>query len=404
MKTRIPIFCMIILSLVVFIPQASACSCAADRTIEDSFLEADNVIFSGTVTGIKEQQRTFLVTFEIDQSWKGIPDDITSINTMTSQSSSMCGYNFTANQSYLVEAYGKWDQTPQVSICDSTTLLDFAHEQISFLNKQPLVDSENIDERLEMTKEFLDNNEFEQAIILHTDIDYTSKHVVVTIASEEFTQEHTAEYYEENLENWIPFDTRIRVAKAAVAEDEQTFAFLDSVIIPSPDFDIETAFKVTNPDDCHGESRYGGAWEWIDGECIIADPPPDFKIIPRKYIFAAPLQQIKAGVALIDIQCNDGKNVVYKRDRMRAACVTQETENKLIFERGWATMRLGLPATDDLGRDLCGWYGGEWDNLPRQCHGLKYPLLCSMSGGDIIDATCFIPSTTGVAPVEPIRN
>jgi len=135
MKTRIPIFCMIILSLVVFIPQASACSCAADRTIEDSFLEADNVIFSGTVTGIKELQRTYLVTFEIEQSWKGIPIDVTSINTMTSQSSSMCGYNFTANQSYLVEAYGKWDQTPEVGICGSTTLLDFAHEQISFLNK-----------------------------------------------------------------------------------------------------------------------------------------------------------------------------------------------------------------------------------------------------------------------------
>jgi len=352
MKTVIPLIFIVVLSLVVFIPQVSACSCAADRTIEDTFAESDNVIFSGTVTGIKELQRTFLVTFEIDQSWKGIPVDVTSINIMTFQSSSMCGYNFTANQSYLVEAYGKWDQTPEAGICGVTTLLDFAHEQISFLNKQLLVDSENIDERLEMTKEFLDNNEFEQAIILHTDIDYTSKHVVVTIASEEFSQEHTAEYYEENLENWIPFDTRIRVAKAAVPEDERTFAFLDSVIIPRPDYDIVTTFKVTNPDDCHGESRYGGAWEWIDEECIIVDPPADFKIIPRKYIFAAPLKQIKAGVALIDIQCNDGKNVVYKRDRMRAACVTQDTENKLIFERGWATMRLGLPATDDHGSHL----------------------------------------------------
>jgi len=85
MKTRIPIFCMIIFLLVVFIPQVSACSCAADRTIEDSFSEADNIIFSGTVTGIKEQQRTFLVTFEIEQSWKGVPDDVTSINIMTFQ-------------------------------------------------------------------------------------------------------------------------------------------------------------------------------------------------------------------------------------------------------------------------------------------------------------------------------
>ncbi len=140
MKTRIPIFCMIILSLVVFIPDSSACSCAAGRTIEDSFSEADNVIFSGTVTGIKEQQRTFLVTFEIDESWKGIPNDVTEIKTMTAQSSATCGYNFEDKKSYLVEAFGMWDQTPVVSICDSTTLLDSAHEQVSFLNKQTVDD------------------------------------------------------------------------------------------------------------------------------------------------------------------------------------------------------------------------------------------------------------------------
>ncbi len=126
---------MVVLSLVVFIPQASACSCI-EPNIENAFAEADNVIFSGTVTGIKEQQRTYLVTFEIDQTWKGIPGDVTDINIMTAQSSATCGYNFTENQSYLVVAYGKWNQTPEVSICDSTTLLDFAHEQISFLNKQ----------------------------------------------------------------------------------------------------------------------------------------------------------------------------------------------------------------------------------------------------------------------------
>ena len=137
MKTRIPIFCMIILSIVVFIPQASACSCAADRTIEDSFTEADNVIFSGKVVSIEELQRTFLVTFEIDQSWKGIPHGVTDIKTMTFQSSATCGYNFVEQQSYLVEAYGEWDQTPEVSLCGSTTSLDFAHEQISFLNKIP---------------------------------------------------------------------------------------------------------------------------------------------------------------------------------------------------------------------------------------------------------------------------
>ncbi len=118
------------------IPQVSACSCAAEWNIEDDFDENDIVIFSGKVTNIKQQQRTFLVTFEIDQSWKGIPDDIANINTMTSQFSSACGYDFEAQESYLVVAYGKWDQTPNVSTCDSTTILDFAHEEISYLNNQ----------------------------------------------------------------------------------------------------------------------------------------------------------------------------------------------------------------------------------------------------------------------------
>jgi len=118
------------------IPQASACSCAAEWNIEDDFDENDIVIFSGKVTNIKQQQRTFLVTFAIDQSWKGIPDDIANINTMTSQFSSACGYDFEAQERYLVVAYGKWDQTPNVSTCDSTTILDFAHEEISYLNNQ----------------------------------------------------------------------------------------------------------------------------------------------------------------------------------------------------------------------------------------------------------------------------
>jgi len=94
-----------------------------------------------------------------------------------------------------------------------------------------------------------------------------------------------------------------------------------------------------------------------------------------------PLKQIKSGVALIDVKCNEGKHVVYKRDRMSAACVTQETENKLIFERGWATMRLGLPATDNLPRDLCNFYQGKWLSDYKECNLLETPLQCSLLGG-----------------------
>ena len=87
------------------------------------------------------------------------------------------------------------------------------HEYWCFSVPDDALTPENIDERLEMTNEFLNNFEFDQATILHTEINYVSKQVVVTIASEEFTEEHTAEYHKENLKNWIPFDTRIVVAR-----------------------------------------------------------------------------------------------------------------------------------------------------------------------------------------------
>ena len=80
------------------------------------------------------------------------------------------------------------------------------------------VTSENIDKRLDATKKFIDSNTFDHATILHTDIDYLSKHVVVTIANEDFTRGTTAEYYEEKLEDWIPFETRILVASIGQPE------------------------------------------------------------------------------------------------------------------------------------------------------------------------------------------
>ena len=177
------------------------------------------------------------------------------------------------------------------------------------------------------------------------------------------------------------------------------YAFIDSVIVESPEYDMKIATKVTSPDDCHGQ-KDGGHWEWVDNKCILVGASSVYKIVPTKYIFAAPLKQIKACVALTDIQCDDGKHAIYRHDRMRAACVTDATESGLIM-RGWAALRLGMPATDDLGRDLCGWYEGNWDALPRYCHGLKYPLLCAMAGGDVMDGSCFIPSTTGVVPIVP---
>ena len=96
--------------------------------------------------------------------------------------------------------------------------------------------------------------------------------------------------------------------------------------------------------------------------------------------FDPPFKQIKAGVALVDIKCNEGKNLVYKYNRMRAACVTESTENRLISS-GWATLRLGLPHTENIPRDLCNFYNGKWNDQFSECLQLENKLQCSLMGG-----------------------
>lgn len=84
------------------------------------------------------------------------------------------------------------------------------------------ITSENIDERLEITKQFIDSNTFEEATILQTEIDYVSKRVVVSISSEDFSEDFTDEYFEEKIKNWIPFETRILIVRGFVQSDSES--------------------------------------------------------------------------------------------------------------------------------------------------------------------------------------
>ena len=72
----------------------------------------------------------------------------------------------------------------------------------------------------------------------------------------------------------------------------------------------------------------------------------------------SPLKQIKSGVALIDVECNEGKIKVVKHDRMSVACVSEETQNEL-WERGWATMRF-YTEEETSAHALCNNYEGKW--------------------------------------------
>ena len=118
---------------------ANACSCITWDDIEYDFDQEDSVIFSGKVTNYKVQQTSALVTFEINQTWKGFPNNVTSI-TITESFDSMCTYNLFEESSYLVVAY-PWNETLTVSICSATMGLADADEAILFLNNQTVTNS-----------------------------------------------------------------------------------------------------------------------------------------------------------------------------------------------------------------------------------------------------------------------
>jgi len=97
-----------------------------------------------------------------------------------------------------------------------------------------------------------------------------------------------------------------------------------------------------------------------------------------KNTLLSPLKQIKEGVSLVDVKCNEGKVPAYKYNRMSVACVSLDTESKLVL-RGWATMRLAMP-DDNIPQALCNNYEGIWHPEYNACRGIS-DLQCSLIGG-----------------------
>ncbi|TAK27165.1 MAG: hypothetical protein EPO37_01000 [Nitrosarchaeum sp.] len=65
----------------------------------------------------------------------------------------------------------------------------------------------------------------------------------------------------------------------------------------------------------------------------------------------SPLKQIKSGVALVDVQCKDGNVPAVRYDKMRVACVSLDTESKLVL-RGWAVSKEGHAFTDSVKQEI----------------------------------------------------
>ncbi len=60
-----------------------------------------------------------------------------------------------------------------------------------------------------------------------------------------------------------------------------------------------------------------------------------------------PHKQMKKGIPLYEIKCKEGLNSIVKRDRIKPACVSEETESELL-RRGWTPLRIGMPAETNI--------------------------------------------------------
>ena len=92
----------------------------------------------------------------------------------------------------------------------------------------------------------------------------------------------------------------------------------------------------------------------------------------------SPLKQIKNGVALDHIKCNEEKIQAYKFDMANVSCVSEKTKDKLV-ERGWAVKDPGL-SYQNRGSYLCNAYDGDWSEEDETCKSIA-PKQCSLMGG-----------------------
>lgn len=116
-----------------FIEQASACSCAEAPPVEES-LKNNAAVFSGVVKAVKQTGTSMNneVLIEVDEVWKG---EVTSQTTViTASDSASCGFEFRGNVAFLVYA-NEQNENYHVNICDRTTLLSAADEDLAILGE-----------------------------------------------------------------------------------------------------------------------------------------------------------------------------------------------------------------------------------------------------------------------------
>lgn len=123
----------VLVSSIVAVEAARACSCVLPQSLE-SELEKASAVFSGRVVAVRLEPAVApeldlgdgvaleraIVTFEVDRRWKGAPGAEMVVQTL--HTCCACGLRFELAESYLVVAFGA-DEVPHVSSCSSTRRL-----------------------------------------------------------------------------------------------------------------------------------------------------------------------------------------------------------------------------------------------------------------------------------------
>ena len=108
---------------------AYACSCVAPRPPLEARNEAQ-AVFSGTVSSVQSDASGLLVTFDMDEIWKG-PEGA-QLTLATSGSSASCGYEFAQGERYLVYGFAQEGRL-NTGLCTRTATLASAAEDLAAL-------------------------------------------------------------------------------------------------------------------------------------------------------------------------------------------------------------------------------------------------------------------------------
>lgn len=142
---KLSLFSLAACFLLIGASEVFACTCMhlgryqkPDQEIIDKKRESANAVFSGEVIKIVETKASkgsanisLKVHIKVFKVWKGIATE--NVLVSTAKASSFCGYPFKLKERYLIYAYRYEKGDLSTSLCERTTMLDNAEEDIKFL-------------------------------------------------------------------------------------------------------------------------------------------------------------------------------------------------------------------------------------------------------------------------------